>query len=107
MLLPRVLAARPHARIVTVATTGCVISEVNLRNYNWDVCSSTHVFFFGKSQLNSCYRTARPTTLGRLALAQKQPTSSLAHFSPLISNTKELNALLCSLGVRIAANPPQ
>jgi hypothetical protein len=49
MLLPRVLAARPHARIVTVATTGCVISEVNLRNYNWDVCSSTRGFFWQKS----------------------------------------------------------
>ena len=36
LLLPRVLAAGPHARIVNVASTGYVLSEA-LLDYNFDV----------------------------------------------------------------------
>lgn len=37
LLMPRVLATGPHARIVKVASTAHTVSETPLDNYNWDV----------------------------------------------------------------------
>jgi len=37
LLLPRIMAARPHTRIVNVASTGYTLGDVQLDNYNFDV----------------------------------------------------------------------
>ena len=37
LLLPRIVAAGPHARIVVVASTGYTLGDVQLDNYNFDV----------------------------------------------------------------------
>jgi NAD(P)-dependent dehydrogenase (short-subunit alcohol dehydrogenase family) len=39
LLLPRVLAAGPHARIVNTSSTGYTTGDVRLDDYNFDVCA--------------------------------------------------------------------
>ncbi|TVY19062.1 Retinol dehydrogenase 11 [Lachnellula arida] len=42
LLLPRIVAAGPHARIVNVASTGYVLGDLDIENYNFDNGKTYH-----------------------------------------------------------------
>ncbi|TVY33315.1 Retinol dehydrogenase [Lachnellula subtilissima] len=42
LLLPRIVAAGPHARIVNVASTGYVLGDLDMENYNFDSGKTYH-----------------------------------------------------------------
>ncbi|KAE9380548.1 short-chain dehydrogenase [Stipitochalara longipes BDJ] len=59
LLLSRVLAAGPHARIVNVASTAYAMSDANLNNYNWDDGKTYHPWlaYAGSKTANILFST--------------------------------------------------
>lgn len=101
LLLERVLAAGPHARIVNVASTGYTLSDVRLEDWNFDASFSncTCVRFQIRRNADRGFRRVKLTIHGWRMALRRRPIFCSTPTLLLISRTRGLRALLCNLVV--------